>query len=450
MPEENNALDQDFTRIFLVRFALPTIVMMIFLGLYTLVDTIFVSRFVNTNALSALNIVCPVINIIVGLGTMLATGGSAIIARKMGLGDAQRARQDFTLIAIAGAILGIIIAILGSIFLDTIIRALGSSEILYPYCKSYLSVLLFFTPASILQVLFQNLIVTAGCPGFGLVISLGGGVLNVILDYVFMVPLNMGIAGSALGTGIGYLVPALLGITFFLHTKGPLKFCKPAWHLKVLRESCSNGVSEMVGQLATAITTFLFNRVMMRFLGENGVAAITILIYSQFLLSAFYLGFSMGVAPIISYNYGSGNHSRFTKIYHFCLECIGSTSILVFISVLLFGSSLISVFSPKGTEVYEIARRGFLIFSFSFLFCGFNIFSSSTFTALSNGKVSAIISFSRTFGFLALALLILPRFLQITGVWLAVPLAEFLTLLLSIALTLHNNKTYHFFKQSGR
>lgn len=442
---ECNALNQDFSFSSLIRFALPTIITMIFMGLYTVGDTIFVSRFVNTNALSAINIVCPVINIIVGLGTMLATGCSAIIARKMGAKDTQRARQDFTLIVLAGAIIGFIITAFGITFIDKIIWGLGSNEILYPYCRDYLFVLLLFTPASILQVLFQNLIVTAGRPGFGMFLSISAGAINVFLDYIFMVPLNMGIVGSALGTGIGYMIPTVIGIVFFIRGKGTLKFCKPVLELKVLGESCSNGVSEMVGQLAAAITTFLFNGVMMKLLGENGVAAITIIIYTQFLLTAFYIGFSMGVAPIISYNYGSKNRIRFTRIYCICSKIIVGISIFVFLFALIFATSLVSVFSPAGTEVFEIARNGFYIFLVSFLFCGFNIFSSATFTALSNGKVSAIISFLRTFGFITIGLLILPIYLNVSGVWLAVPLAEFLTLFLSVGFTMRNNKTYFFF-----
>lgn len=426
-----NALAADFTLCSLLRFAFPTIIMMIFMGLYTIVDTVFVSRFVNTNALSALNIVCPVINVTVGLGTMLATGGSAIAARKMGAGEEERASRDFTLILLTGTGVGIIIAVLGIIWIDELIWALGASKILFPYCKAYLSVLLLFTPACILQVLFQNLIVTAGRPGFGMVLSVSAGAANILLDYVFMVPLKLGIAGSALGTGIGYTIPVAAGMVFFLQKNGTLKFRKPVWDYKVIAESCFNGSSEMVGQTAAAITTFLFNRTMMKLLGENGVAAITIIIYSQFLLSTLYIGFSMGVAPIVSYNYGSGNHLRLHQILADCIKVIVAASIIMFAVSMCLGGPLVSAFSAEGTDVYRIARQGYTIFPFSFLFCGLNIFTSAMFTALSNGKISAVLSFLRTFGFITAGLLILPVFFQVTGVWLAIPAAEFLTIILS-------------------
>lgn len=439
-----NPLSKNFTMRSLLQFALPTIVMMIFMGLYTIGDTIIISRFVNTNALSALNIVTPVINIIVGLGTMLATGGSAIVARKMGEGSEKRASQDFTLIVFAGVILGASVSILGSLFIDKIIWELGASELLFPYCKQYLSILLLFVPASMMQVLFQNLIVTAGKPGFGMVLSMSAGAINVLLDYIFVVPMDMGIAGAALGTGIGYLIPTVIGIIFFTRSKRTLRFQKPVLDFRVLWESGSNGFSEMISQIATAVTTFLFNIIMMKLLSENGVAAITIIIYTQFLLTTLYIGFSMGVAPIISYNYGSKDYDRLKKIFRMCLLFISAVSVIVFAVAMLLGSPLVSIFSPKGTPVYQIARQGFLIFSISFLFCGFNIFASAMFTALSNGKVSAIISTLRTFVFISVALLILPQIFHVAGVWIAVPLAELLTIFVSLAFILKNRKGYHY------
>ena len=426
-----NPLAQKFTAVSLLKFAFPTMITMLFMGLYTIGDTIFVSRFVNTDALSAINMVTPVINIIVGLGTMLATGGSAVIARKMGEGKEREASQDFALIVFCGAALGIWIAVTGVLCMDEIIRGLGAGERLFPYCRDYLMILLLFTPASILQVLFQNLIVTAGRPGFGMALSLGAGAANVVLDYIFMVPFGMGIRGSALGTGMGYFIQAAAGVGFFLGGKGNMRFERPALRPGVLAESCANGCSELVSQAAAAVTTFLFNGVMMRLLGEDGVAAVTILIYTQFLLTAWYIGFSMGVAPVISYHFGGQNEEELKRIFHICLRFIAASSVLVFSASMAAGSWLAGIFSPVGTAVYRIARDGFLIFPFSFLFCGWNIFASSAFTALSNGKISAVISFLRTFGLITLLLLVLPEVMGVTGVWLAVPAAEFVTMLVS-------------------
>lgn len=325
----SNPLAKDFNTGSLLKFAFPTISMMLFMGLYTIVDTIFVSRFVNTNALSAINIVCPVINLIVGLGTMIATGGSAIVARKMGAGEPKRAKQDFTLLILFGFILGVVIFILGIIFIDEIIYALGADKILFPYCKDYLTIILLFTPASMLQVLFQNLFVTAGKPTLGLVLFVSAGVMNIVFDYLFMAIFGMGIAGAGLGTGIGYLIPAITGLIVFCKKSGTLSFVKPIIDIKVLGESCINGSSEMVSQLSTAITTFFFNRTMMNLLGVNGVASITIIIYTQFLLTTLFIGFSMGVAPVISYNFGANNYYGLKKIYKICISFIFVGSLFI-------------------------------------------------------------------------------------------------------------------------
>lgn len=430
----SNPLAKDFNTGSLLKFAFPTISMMLFMGLYTIVDTISVSRFVNTNALSAINIVCPVINLIVGLGTMIATGGSAIVARKMGAGEPKRAKQDFTLLILFGFILGVVIFILGIIFIDEIIYAIGADKILFPYCKDYLTIILLFTPASMLQVLFQNLFVTAGKPTLGLVLSVSAGVMNIVFDYLFMAIFGMGIAGAGLGTGIGYLIPAITGLIVFCKKSGTLSFVKPIIDIKVLGESCINGSSEMVSQLSTAITTFFFNRTMMNLLGVNGVASITIIIYTQFLLTTLFIGFSMGVAPVISYNFGANNYYGLKKIYKICISFIFVGSLFIFALSFINGNSLVRLFTGTNEAVYKIAINGFMIFVFSFLFSGFNIFSSAIFTALSNGKLSALISFLRTFGFIMIGLLVMPQFIEITGVWLAVPVAEILTLCISLYL----------------
>ncbi len=439
--ETENPLSRHFTMQSLLKFAFPTMVMMVFMGLYTVADTVLVARFVDTNALSALNIVCPAVNLIVGLGTMLATGASAIIARKMGAGEELRASQDFTLIVGAGLFLGLLIAILGTLFAPAIIRGLGASRVLFPYCREYLSVLLLFTPASILQVLFQNLIVTAGRPGTGMLLSLSAGIANILLDCLFMGPLKLGVKGAALGTGIGYTIPAAVGIGFFFTKKGSLHFEKPVPDLSVLAESCANGSSEMVSQAAAAVTTFLFNRIMMGLLGENGVAAITILIYTQFLLSALIIGFSMGAAPVISYHYGGRNEKELQNVFSLCMRFVAAVSVSVFAAAFFFASPLVGVFAGRGTPVYEIARDGLRIFSFGFLFSGVNMFTSAAFTALSNGKLSAILSFLRTFGGITVLLLTLPRLLGVTGVWLAVPAAELLTMIVAFLFLCRSRET---------
>ena len=439
---DDNRLDREWSAGSLLRFALPTMVMMVFMGLYTVVDTIFVAQFVNTDALSAINIVCPVINITVGLGTMLATGGNAIISRKMGAGKFQEAREDLTLLMLTGAAIGVLILLGGRIWLDGIIGALGASDLLFPYCRDYLTVLLWFIPANILQTLFSNLFVTAGKPGLGFGLSVLAGGANIVLDFVFIVPCGLGIRGAALGTGFGYLIPTAAGLACFARGKGMLSFTRPKLRWAVIGESCFNGSSEMVGQLAAAVTTFLFNRAMMDLLGEDGVAAITILIYTQFLLNTLYIGCAMGIAPIIGFHHGGGNHARQKRVLSVSIRFIAVSSVLIFAVSLLGGPCIVRLFADGSSEVCRIASNGFTIFSFSFLFCGLNIFTSAMFTALSNGKVSAILSFLRTFVLLAGGILLLPHIWGITGVWLAVPLAEGIMFAVSVLCLVHAERGF--------
>lgn len=440
----NNPLAQKINLSSLIKFAFPTIIMMIFMGLYTIIDTIFVSRFVNTDALSAINIVCPVINIIVGISTMLATGSSAIIAKKMGENKYYEANQNFSMIIIAGVIIAITITISEIIFIDQIIWGLGASKQLFKYCKDYLFIIILFTPASFLQILFQSLIITAGKPKLGLVLSISAGIINIVFDYLLIVPLNMGIMGSAIATSLGYLSVSLVGIYFFSSNNSTLKFVVPKFNRSVLINSCTNGASEMVSQFASAITTFLFNLIMMDLAGENGVAAITIIIYSQFLLTAFYIGYSMGIAPIISFNYGANNHTNLKKLFRLSKIFILSSSLIIFTLAFIFGKNIVTIFTNNNLTVFSLAKNGFMIFAFSFLFSGFNIFSSAFFTALSNGRISALISFSRTFVFILLALLTLPKLFHITGVWLAIPIAEAVTILIASYLLIKYKQKYYY------
>ncbi len=429
----SNILAKKFTFGSLLKFALPNIVMMIFFSMYTMVDGVFVSRLIGTSALSAVNIVYPMINVVLAVGIMLATGGSAVIAKKMGEGNTSEARSNLSLIVCVGVAAGLTIMAVGLSFLNPLLRFLGASEAIYGYCYDYAFTMLLFAVPAILQMLFQTFFVTAGKPGLGLILTLLGGGTNIILDYVFIGPMGMGIAGAALATGIGYCIPGFFGLFYFLlHKKGTLHFGKPRFDGSVILKSCTNGSSEMVSNLAAAVTTLLMNIIMMRYLGEDGVAAITVILYAQFLLMALYLGYSGGVAPVIAYNYGDKNTEQLKVLLKISLRFIIICSAATFGVSFLAANGIVSVFSPPGTNVHELAVHGFMLFSPAYLFMGVNIFASAFFTALSNGKVSAIISFLRTFAFLVGMLLLLPYLIGAEGVWLAVPLAEAGALIVSV------------------
>ena len=441
--ENSNALAKQFTTASLIKFALPNIIMMVFFSFYTIVDGMFVSRLAGTLALSGINMSYPLFSVQLAIGIMFGTGGSAVIARKLGEGNDDGARQDFTCIIAVALITGTLFAVVCLPFLEEILIWLGTSEAQMPQTMEYSRYLLYFSPAMFLQTIFQVFFVTAGKPSLGLAVTVAGGVANMILDYVLMAPLNFGVKGAAIATGISYLIPAVVGIVYFsFRRKGSLYIVKFDMDYPMLLKTCSNGFSEMVTNVANAVTTFLFNVIFMRFWMEDGVAAITMIMYFQFVFSAAFLGFSMGVAPVISYKHGAGDFLQLRHIVRSCLGFIGVASVSIFIiSKMVIGVSL-SVFTDPAGNVFKIAVEGFPIFALSFIFLGTNIFASALFTAFSNGVISALISLARTFIFLVGALLILPDAMGEVGIWLAVPVAEFLGLLVSSFFIYHGRVNY--------
>jgi len=438
-----NSLDRKITKGMLLRFSLPTIISMIFMSIYTTVDGVFVSRLVGTDALSAVNIVLPLITVAIALGTMIGTGGSAIVARKMGEGKASEARQDFSLLFCVGCVTALVFSLAGFLFLDPVLKFLGADAKLYPFCVDYAETTLLFLPFSVFAIMFQVFFVTAGKASLSLVLSACGGVCNMILDYVFISIFEMGIRGAALATGIGYLLPSAVGFCYFSFCRtGTLYFVKPAFRGNTILHTFGNGSSEMVTNLSMGVVTILLNNILMRMCGSDGVASITIILYAQGIMTAAYIGYALGIAPLVSFNYGKGDTARLKKIHRISLGMILISSVVILLASELFAGPLVAIFSPKGTKVYSMAVRGFRLFSAGFLFMGYNIYGSAVFTALSNGKISAVLSFLRTLVFVVASALLLPMALQTDGVWLSIPLAELLGFLLTFFFLHRFRKTY--------
>ncbi len=442
----NNSADplaRSYTLAGLARFAAPSIAMMVFLSVYTIVDGIFISNFVGTLALGAVNIIFPLISLEMGLGIMLATGGNAVIARRLGEGDAARARQNFSFMLAAAVLTGLAIETLSLLFLPQVISLLGASAAQYPYCRDYAVAMLLFAPALFLQVGFQSYFVTAGRPKLGLLVMLGAGLVNMALDYL-LIP-RIGVAGAGLATGLGYMVPATAGLVYFLRPRGgELYLVRPRREAGLLASACLNGSSELVSNLANAVSTFLFNIMFMRFYGEDGVAAITMALYFQFVFAAVYFGYAGGVAPIISYKFGSGDTAGLRQVVRDSLRFILGVSAANFVFSLLVSGPALLLFAGGDREVAAIAQAGFPLFALSFLFAGVGIFASNMFTALSDGPTSALISFMRTLFFLAPAILLLPLALHETGLWLAVSLAEGLGALVAAVCLLRKRSQYQY------
>lgn len=441
----NNNLNQKITWASVLRFTLPSILMMVVMSFYTIVDGIFVSRLINTDAFSAVNIVYPMMSLVIGIGTMLGTGTTAIASMKLGEKKEGEARQIVTFVILITLILGAVLTVISALFLDQFIWLLGANESVFDYCRQYALPLLFFLPASMLQLQFQSLFVANGRPGLGLAVTIASGITNIILDYVFIAFFGMGVAGAALATGIGYLIAAVYGLYYFtFHREAPLHFVRPAAKWRALLHAMSNGSSEMVSYLSSSVTTFLFNIIMMRLAGPDGIAAISVILYLDFVLIAVNLGYSIGAAPLFGYNYGSGEYKKLKRLFRLSTCFCFFVGIAMVVLTNILARPLAGIFASPGSTVFELSVSGLGIYSFSYLFKGYNVFGSALFTALGNGKISALLSFMRTLVLITAATLIFASLFGITGVWIATPAAEALSLILTLLMILKYRKHYHY------
>ncbi|MBQ2996020.1 MAG: MATE family efflux transporter [Oscillibacter sp.] len=425
---------------------MPTIVMTVFMSLYTMVDGIFVANFVSADALAGLNLVIPGLSVLVALSVLISGGGSVVISRKLGEGKEDEARSDLTFLVALTVGSGILLTVLALTFARPILMFLGATESLYDVAHDYYQVLSMFIVGSLLQVQFQYFFVTAGAPTLGLVCVVAGGVSNVILDYVFIVALDLGIRGAALATGIGYSIPAVVGLVWFaFNRKGLLRFTRPHFNASTLKESVVNGVAGMIINLAGAVVTWLYNRVIVLYLGEIGISAATIVLYARFMFNSVLSGYSSGVAPVISFNYGKQDFEQVKLLFRTSLKAVLAGSVLVLVVSVLARDAIVALFASGDPVLADMARRGILLFSISYIFNGVNTFAATLFSSLSNGKLSAFMASMNTFVFLIGAMFLLPPVgLGADGVWLAVPVAELLSLFLSVYLLKKKQSEYHY------
>ena len=441
-----NPLDKDYHIFSLFRYTVPSILSILFMSLYMMVDSIFVANFVSENALAAINITYPVISVILAITLMFSSGGSAIVARKLGERKNRAAKEDFTCLILATVLTSAVISVLSLIFLEPLLNFLGATPALWQDCEDYLKILLPAFPIATLQPSLCTFLVTAGKPNYSFILTLLSGITNIVLDYILIVIYPLGISGAAIGTTVGYLVAAIpAALYFFFQRKGTIYFVHPKIRLRMLSFACYNGSSEMITNLAVSVTTLLFNKLTLFYMGEAGVAAITIILYAQFLLTAVFMGFIGGAAPIFSFNYGSHNMERISSLFRSSLTIVILLTALMMIVAYAWAKPIIGVYIRPDSNLFPLALHGFLIFSVSYLFTGINIYTSGLFTALQNGKISAIVSGLRTFVFLVICLFVLPALMGPDGIWLAVPVAEGLSFLFAVGFLIYYRNQYHFF-----
>lgn len=440
--EKHNVYEKPVTLRNIMRFAIPTIAMTVFMSFYTMVDGLFVSNLIGTDALSAINLTAPIIQLVTAISTMLATGGSAVIMKKMGEQKAGEAREDFTFLILVNVAVGIFMCGLGYSLMDRIFAGMNLSAVVAGYCVEYLSRYLLFTVPILLMNNFTLYMIASEKANLSLMCSVAGGVLNMALDYVFISGLGMGIGGAAVATGLGYSVTAVTGLFVFARTRNLLHFTKPVCRLKVLVNAAANGCSEMATALVTGIITMLFNWTMLHYVGENGVAAVTIIMYVLMFASSLYTGYSYGVAPMLSFYYGEQNHDKLQKLVRMSMKVIAVICLVTVAGSFFLTKPLVAIFARPDNPVYDLAVTGNRICTAALLFIGFNIFTSGMFTALSNGMISAVLAFSRSFVFMLITMIVLPMILGVNGVWLATPVAELMALVLSAVMFIRNRARY--------
>lgn len=425
-------------------FVSPSVIMLLVIGLYSVIDSIFIANCVNTHALAALNIVYPVFGFIWGVSVMLAAGSSALVAIKMGQGKALEANQKFTLIYIVATVMALIMIVPSIIFIDELLLFLGASDVLWDYCRTYGMILIFAMPAGFIGVLFEFFIRVDGKPGFTLALYMVSGAVHILLDVFFLVYLDWGIEGAAWATFAGMYSTVIMGAGYFIFRHTNLKFVKPKMDWAYIGHSMSNGSSEMVSESSVGIMVFFFNYIMIHLAGETGVAALTIVLQILYFMVSVYLGYVTGVAPLISYYYGAKEYEKVNCFLRYSKNFILFSSILISAVCLFFAPMLSGVFVPAGSEIYEMSTTGIRFMAIGFLFTGINIFASGFFTAYGNGKISALISLCRGLVLVIIFAFLLSYFFGINGVWLALVLTDIVTLLLSLLMFRKYKKRYHY------
>ena len=424
---------------------MPPIAMMIFTSIYGVVDGYFVSNFVGKTPFAALNLIWPLVMVMGSIGFMFGTGGSALVAKTMGEGDKTRANNQFSLLVYVSVILSILIATVAFIFMKPIAMMLGAQGELLKNCVLYGRILCLAVPFYVLQFEFQSFFVTAQKPKLGLYMTLVCGITNMILDFLFIAVFEWELAGAASATAISQFIGGIFPIIYFSRRNTSLlRLTKTKFDSFVLSRTCTNGMSELLSNVSMSLVSMLYNAQLMKFVGENGVAAYGVLMYVNLIFLSVFIGYSIGTAPVISYNFGAKNTQELKNIRKKSIVIITLSSIFMCVLSLLLSNPLSKLFVGYDEALFTLTQRGFFLFSFSFLFAGMCIFSSAFFTALNNGLVSALISVLRTVVFQVAYVLILPLVLNVDGIWCSLSFAELCSCVIAIILLILNKKKYSY------
>lgn len=438
-------LSDHFSYAKLLRYSLPSIIMTIFISLYGIMDGLFVSNFAGKTPFAAISLILPFVFAMGSVGFMVGTGGAAIIAKTLGEKQQEKANQTFSMLIAFTVVIGIILTIIGLIIIRPVAMAMGATGDLLENSVLYGSIMLSCQTFFMLQTMFQSMFPVVEKPKLGLALTVTSGVIDILLNALFIIVFDWGIVGAAVSTIIGQIIGSVVPIIYFLRRNDSLlRLVKPTFDGKTILKACTNGSSELMTTISSSVVGVLCNLQLMRFAGENGIAAYGVIIYANYIFYAVFIGYSMGCAPIISYHYGAENHSELKNLYRKSMILVGAGSILLAAVGIIFSAPIAKFFVGYDPVLMEMSTRAFALYAVSFLICGFNIFGSAFFTALNNGIISATISFARTFLFQALAIIVMPLFLGLDGIWLAVVVAEALAMSLAVFFFIKKKKQYHY------
>jgi len=416
-----------------MKFALPSIFSMVVMGIFGAIDGVFVSRLIGVESLAAVNVSFPIIMAIMAIGSMIASGGSALVAKKKGEGLEEEARKNFSMLIVASTIGIGILSLVSFVFREPLLQFLGADAFLLPKSLTYITPILMLAPLISLAFIFQSFLIADGRPNLSMGVSIIGGLSNVALNYVFIQNLGWGLAGTAWATTIGYSIPAVVGLVYFAVARGGgLYFVKPTWDGSVMAKTFSNGLSEFVTMISVTVTSTFMNNIIMDIEGPLGVASVGIMLAVQGLITSLFMGYGFGIAPIISYNFGKSDVGNLKKIYALSLKIVAVLALFSIAIATVFASPLIQIYVDAGTPVYDMAVFGLRMVSMGFIFMAFNMFGSGMFTALNDGKTSAVISVSRSLVVLVITLSILPALFGMDGVWIALPVVEVVSVLVTV------------------
>lgn len=441
----NIQLSDHFNYKKLFGFSLPSIIMMIFTSVYGVVDGFFVSNYVGKTPFAAVNFIMPFLMILGSIGFMFGAGGGALIAKTLGEGKHEQANKYFSLFIYVSIISGIVIMAAALLFLHPIAELLGAEGTMLDACVLYGRIILAALPALILQYAFQNFFIAAEKPQLGLVVSIAAGATNIIGDALFVAVFHWGLAGAAAATALGQVVGGVIPLLYFAHPNTSLlRLTKTKWNGRALLKACTNGSSELMSNISISLVSMLYNIQLIKYAGENGVAAYGVLMYVNMIFLATFIGYSNGTAPVVSYHYGAGNYTEVKNVLKKSLFIIGIFSISMFVIAEVMAVPLSKIFVGYDKDLLELTTRAFTIYSFSFLFSGIAIYGSAFFTALNDGLTSALISFLRTLLFQVVAVLLLPIIWEVDGIWISVVAAEIVAAVVTILFLAGKRTKYHY------